>query len=74
MSTLLDDIKNLQPSEKAEVFFLLQKDKDLETYMISNKRLFEELENRDKAFAEGKINLTTRQDLSKRLKERRNGI
>jgi hypothetical protein len=74
MSRLLEDIKNLPPSEKAEVYFLLQKDKELESYMTSNKKLFEQLTLRDKAFAEGKIHLTTREDLSKRLQRRRSGI
>jgi hypothetical protein len=36
--------------------------------------LFEELNQRDKAFAEGKIKLTTRKDLSERLKKLRDAI
>jgi hypothetical protein len=43
-------------------------DEELKNYMISNKILFEELICRDKAYAEGKIHLTTRQQLSQHIK------
>ena len=42
--------------------------------MISNDVLFEELAHRDKAYAEGKVRLTTRQELSLRLKKRRDAL
>ena len=35
---------------------------------------FEELIRRDKAYAKGKIQLTTRQQLSSRLKDRRDAL
>ncbi|MGN6195539.1 MAG: hypothetical protein ACTHOB_11425 [Ginsengibacter sp.] len=68
------DIKNMSAPEKAKLFSTLQNDKELQDYMISNKILFEELNQRDKAFAEGKIKLTTRKDLSERLKKLRDAI
>jgi hypothetical protein len=48
---------------KAELYCLLRDDEELKNYMISNKMLFEELIRRDKAHADGKIHLTTRQQL-----------
>jgi soluble cytochrome b562 len=68
------DIKNMSAPEKAKLFSTLQNDKELQDYMISNKILFEELNQRDKAFAEGKIKLTTRKDLSERLKKLKDAI
>ena len=74
MSLLSQDIKNLSTSQKAELYFLLRDDKELESYMISNEKLSEELIRRDKAYAEGKIQLTTREELSLLLKNRRIGL
>ena len=71
MSQIIEEIKNLPPEEKARIFHLLQDDKDLEEYMISDKVLFDELKKRDNAFERGEIRLTTRQELSQRLKRRR---
>ncbi len=62
MSLLTKDIKNLTPPQKAELYYLLREDKELQDYMISNKILFEELARRDKAYEEGRIQLTTRQE------------
>lgn len=42
--------------------------------MILNNLLFKELIRRDKAYAQGKIQLTTRHDLSLRLKNRRDAL
>lgn len=69
-----EDIKNRSVPEKAKLFSLLSDDKDLQGYMISNTKLIEELSCRDKDYAEGKIKLTTRQDLSVRLKNRRDAL
>lgn len=68
------DLKNMSVSEKAKIFSLLSEDKELQDYMISSKKLFEELSGRDKAYAGGKIQLTTRQELSLRLKKRRDAL
>lgn len=62
MSLHTEDIKNLTAPKKAELYYLLREDKELQDYMISNKILFEELTRRDKAFKEGRIQLTTRQE------------
>ena len=69
-----EDIKNMSVPEKAKLFSLLREDKELQDYMISNTTLFEELNRRDKAYAEGKIQLTTRKELSLRLKKRRDSV
>lgn len=69
-----EDIKNMSVPEKAKLFSLLSDDKELKDYMVSNTHLFEELTRRDKAYAEGNIQLTTRQELSLRLKKRRDAL
>jgi soluble cytochrome b562 len=69
-----ENIKNMTVPEKAKLFSILRNDKELEDYMISNSALFEELDRRDKAYTEGKIKLTTRQELSLRLKKRRDAL
>ena len=69
-----EDIKNMPVPEKAKLFSLLRDDKELQDYMISNTTLLEELNRRDKAYAEGKIQLTSRKELSLRLKKRRNAV
>lgn len=61
-------------SEKAELFYLLREDEELENYLISNDQLYKEIGRRDKAYAEKKIYLTTRQELSDRLKQMRDGL
>lgn len=74
MTFLAEDIKKLPASQKAELHCLLRDDEELKNYMISNKMLFEELIRRDKAYVDGKIHLTTRQQLSSRLKNRRDAL
>lgn len=74
MPSLAEDIKKLTAPQKAELYCLLRDDEELQNYMISNKMLFEELKRRDKAYVEGKIQLTTRQQLSSRLKSRRDAL
>ena len=64
MSSLSNDIKTLSVPEKAELYRLLQDDEELKDYLSSNDNLFEELAQRDKAYEEGKIQLTTRQQLT----------
>ncbi|MGN6531183.1 MAG: hypothetical protein ACTHK0_05470 [Ginsengibacter sp.] len=74
MSSVFENIKKLPVSEKAELFYLLPEDKELENYLISNDQLYKELARRDKAYAEKKTHLTTRQELSERLKHLRNAV
>lgn len=74
MSSIAENITKLPVSEKAELFYLLRNDKELENYLISNDQLYKELARRDEAYAQKKIHLTTRQELSERLKQVRNGL
>lgn len=74
MLPISENIKKLPVAEKAELYYLLREDKELENYLISNDRLYEELVRRDKLYAEKKMHLTTRQDLSDRLKQMRNDL
>jgi hypothetical protein len=74
MLPLSEDIKNLSAPQKAELYYMLREDKELEDYMMSNNILFEEIKLRDKAFKEGKLHLTTRSELSLRLKMRRDEL
>lgn len=74
MISLAEDINKLPASQKAQLYCMLRDDEEQKNYMISNDILFEELTRRDKAYAEGKIQLTTRQQLSHRLKNRRDAL
>jgi hypothetical protein len=74
MPLLEDDLKVLSTPQKARLFQLLRNDDELEKYLISNEMMFEELSRRDTAFAEDNIQLTTRKQLSERLKKRRDGL
>lgn len=74
MPLLEDDLKILSIPQKARLFQLLRNDKELEKYLISNEVMFEELSRRDKALAEGNIQLTTRKHLTERLKKRRGAL
>jgi len=68
---LSENIKNLSAPQKAE---LLRDYEELKDYMISNNMLFDELTRRNNAYMEGKIHFTTRQELSLRLKNRRDAL
>jgi hypothetical protein len=74
MPPLVEQIKSLSVPQKAELFKLLQEDEELKNYLSFNDKMLEELAQRDKAYEEGKIQLTTRQQLSTRLKNRRNAL
>lgn len=74
MTPLAEDINKLSAPQKAELYCMLRDDEELKNYMISNDILFEELTRRDTAYAEGRIQLTTRQQLSSRLKNRRDAL
>lgn len=58
-------------SQKARLFNMLKNDVELEKFFMSDEMMLEELARRDKDFLEGKIQLTTRKQLSERLKRRR---
>ena len=74
MIPVLNDIKSLPVSQKAELYYLLQDDEELKKYLFADNRLLEELARRDQEFAEGKMPLTTRKQLSNRLQSRRDGL
>lgn len=74
MSTLAEEIKNLTAAEKAEIFYLLGQDEDLNNYIFSNQKLFEELKKRDDSVANGSMKLMSRQELSDLLNLRRDGL
>jgi hypothetical protein len=74
MSKLYEEIKNLPASQKADLYYMLREDEDVKDYISSNDLLFEELNRRDKALLEGKIRLTTREELTTRLKHRRDAL
>jgi hypothetical protein len=74
MPFLEEDLKTMTAPQKARLFNLLKEDKELENYLISNEAMFQELALRDRAFAEGKIKITTRKQLSDRLKNRRDAL
>lgn len=74
MALLTEDIKKLPAPKKAELYSLLREDEELKNYMISNKMLFGELIRRNKAYADGKIHFTTRQQLSSHLRNRRDAL
>ena len=69
-----DDIKKMSAKEKADLYYLPRNDEGLKEYMLSNESLEEEINRRDTAFAEGKIQLTHREQLTLRLKNRREAI
>lgn len=74
MPLLAEEIKSLSVPEKAELYKLLQDDEELKSYLAFNDKMLEELAQRDKAYEEGKIQLTSRQQLTSRLKNRRNAL
>ena len=74
MSLHSEDIKNMSTPEKAKLFSLLRNDKELQEYLNSNDILYEELTRRDAAYAEEKLYLTLRKELSTRLKKRRGAL
>jgi len=69
-----DDIKKMTAKEKADLNYLPRDDEGLKEYMVSNEALAEEIDRLDTAFAEGKIQLTHREQLTLRLKNRREAI
>jgi len=70
----MDDIKKMSAKEKADLYFLLRDDEGLKEYILSNEALDEEINRRDLEFAEGKLQLTNREQLTLRLKNRRDAI
>ncbi len=74
MSLIAEDIKKLTASEKAELYYLPGMDEELNNYLFSDKRLFDELARRDEEYAAGNMQVMTRGELTQRLNERRNGL
>lgn len=74
MPLLAEDIKSLSAPEKAELYYLLGEDAELNNYLFSDKRLFEELTRREAELITGIIQLMSRQDLTRQLNQRRNGL
>jgi hypothetical protein len=74
MSSLAKEIKNMTTPQKAELYHLLGQDAALNNYIFSNKKLFEELEERDNAVANGSMELISRQELSLLLNKNRHGL
>jgi len=65
-----DDIKKMTAKEKADLNYLPRDDEGLKEYMLSNEALAEEIDRRDTAFTQGKIQLTDWEQLTLRLKKR----
>lgn len=77
MNSILDDVKKLPVEERANLFLALKSDNEINEYLDSAKPdrlLFEEIARRDAAYNDGKIHLTTMDELSDRLKSRRNAL
>lgn len=74
MTLFAEDIKSLSVPEKAELYKLLQNDEELKNYLASNNDVLKELSRRDKSFEEGRIRLINRQQLTARLKKRRDDL
>jgi hypothetical protein len=72
MPLLSEDIKSLSAPEKAALYYLLGEHAELNNYLFSDKRLFEELARRDADLASGKIQLMSRQELTEQLNQRSN--
>ena len=77
MAILLDEVKKLPVSERANLFLALEKDDEISEYLQPenvDEVLFAEIAQRDAAYKEGKIKLTTMGDLTNRLKARRDAL
>ena len=74
MALLTETVQNLTPAEKAELYYLLGTDRELNNYLYSNKHLFDELSRRDEEAATGNMQVLSRAELTQRLKERRNEV
>ncbi len=74
MPLLEEEIKTMSTPEKAALYYLLGEDPELNKYLFSDKRLYEELEKRDADLASGKITLMSRQVLTQQLNQRRNDL
>ena len=65
-----EDIKKMSAKVNAGLYYLLRDDERFQEYMISNEALAEEINRRDTAFTQGKIQLTDWEQLTLRLKKR----
>gem|GEM_PF-1482511 len=77
MSTIFEEIKKLSVADRADLLLALKNDSELNQYLKTEKseiEIIEEIGKRDKSFKNGDIHLTTIDDLSTRLKARRNAL
>ena len=71
---MIEEIKTMAVTQKAALYQMLSEDEELNNYLISGHEVFDELENRDKAFNKGEMKMTDRQTLTARLQNRRNEL
>ena len=71
---MMEEIKTMAVTQKAALYQMLSEDEELNNYLISGHEVFDELENRDKAFNKGEMKMTDRQTLTARLQNRRNEL
>jgi len=77
MNSIVDDVKKLPLSERADLLLALQNDTEISEYLQAteaDKILFSEIARRDAAFKNGEMQLTTIDDLKSRLQNRRDAL
>ena len=67
---MIEEIKTMAVTQKVALYQMLFEDEELNSYLISCHKLFEEHESRDLAFINGEINKI----LTPRLQNRRNEV
>lgn len=70
MSISISEVQKLSPVEKLELYHILESDPDIAEQTVNennDKVLFQEIDKRDKAYQQGKMQLTTIADLEQRL-------
>ena len=74
---ILNKINKLPVEERASLFLAMKTDEEMRTFLYaldSENILKEELVRRDAAFAAGSLKLTTIDQLTNRMKAKRNGL
>jgi len=77
MNSIVDDVKKLPLSERADLLLALQNDTEISEYLQAteaDKILFSEIARRDAAFKNGEMQLNTIDDLKSRLQNRRDAL
>ena len=77
MEPILNKINKLPVEERASLFLAMKTDEEMRAFLYaldSENILKEELVRRDAAFAAGTIKLTTIDQLTNRMKAKRNGL